>query len=1008
MLQYSNPVDTTVQPLCAVSVTPDGSADQPGQSQGVTPGGNAVLAYRVVNAGNAAFTFALTPSSNGPWLPSLRLVRDTDANGRIDPGEPEVENLTLEADARADLLLEVHAPSGAEGSVYVNLAAACPSGQADSNNVARVVAGRGPVLEFSKTFTPARIKAGERSRVTLTLRNRGTSPALNLEVTDILNTPELAGLTLVPGSALPASGLSAGGQGLEWTLERLEAGGSAAFEFELEAAADLADSSRLNVASATGFADDGTALVPVSARAELIVQAGAGTPPRYDLAVGPRANPQALPGGEGSMDDMQTLIGLQGMSRRICFDHTVGNFGSVTDDITVIAALTQGRATLTLLGEDGAPLPKPLILAAGETRDFQVCADLRDLRNLKIQLAATSSRGAVTNLTLDVWQLLPDLPPPGPGPEPRPDPNPTPEIAVGPIGNPLAETGGEGSASDRQTRSDAVVGNWICFEQTVQNLGPKTDTLTLVAALEAGQGELRLYSADGQPLLPLTLAPEATADFRVCVRPTAAEALSVLITATSELGATPNTTRDLLDAPQAAQPRLTKRVSPEGEVTQGSTLTYTLEVVNPHAFALSELTVTDVLDPRLEVLDPGGATLSGQTLTWNVARLEAGATLTLSLTARVRGGATDGELINTFRLKSTQQLAELESGAVRSPVFGGRLLLEKTVSPLRATVGDRLTYRLRLRNTSNNVALKELVLRDFLPAGLVYLPGTARQGDDALADPGVEEGALVFSLPELAAGAEQILLFDARILPTATLELINRAQAAGVYQMGDQLRGAVPSNEAHARASLEGSMFEARGELVGRVYLDRNANRRFDPEYDRPLQSVRVILADGRAALTDAQGRYSFRNLREGPWALRLDPSSAPYRPLPDPRDGTRPGSRNVLVQALTVVDFPLEAPQPDLELTRDLILIFGDARLEKSVSRSGELYTVTLTLVSPRPLSGPLLEDPLPQGATLEQGSNRVSVDAAAGTTVWTYTFRYAGASLNAITDPLLRWSPQ
>ena len=56
----SNLVSTTVSPVCAVSVTPDGTVGQPGQQQTILPGESALFAYRVINSGNVAFDVPLS------------------------------------------------------------------------------------------------------------------------------------------------------------------------------------------------------------------------------------------------------------------------------------------------------------------------------------------------------------------------------------------------------------------------------------------------------------------------------------------------------------------------------------------------------------------------------------------------------------------------------------------------------------------------------------------------------------------------------------------------------------------------------------------------------------------------------------------------------------------------------------------------------------------------------------------------------------------------------------
>ena len=75
----SNPVETSVAAICAVSVTPDGTLKQPGQQQSVLPGEGAVFAYRVVNSGNTPFSVPLTASvlAESGFKPALNLYLDS-------------------------------------------------------------------------------------------------------------------------------------------------------------------------------------------------------------------------------------------------------------------------------------------------------------------------------------------------------------------------------------------------------------------------------------------------------------------------------------------------------------------------------------------------------------------------------------------------------------------------------------------------------------------------------------------------------------------------------------------------------------------------------------------------------------------------------------------------------------------------------------------------------------------------------------------------------------------
>jgi hypothetical protein len=151
--------------------------------------------------------------------------------------------------------------------------------------------------------------------------------------------------------------------------------------------------------------------------------------------------------------------------------------------------------------------------------------------------------------------------------------------------------------------------------------------------------------------------------------------------------------------------------------------------------------------------------------------------------------------------------------------------------------------------------------------------------------------------------------------------------------------------------------------LVGRVYLDVNENGRYEPGTDIPLPGARVLLANGWQALTDREGRYAFRDLEPGVWQVMLDPSSAPFPPLPHPEalgEGYRHGVR---VQGLTASDFPLKAPRGFVQAYRETTLRFGPLTLEKRLIPLEKGFRVVLLLRSQEPLEELTVRDPLPDG---------------------------------------------
>lgn len=889
---YSPTATTTVEPVCSLSVLPNGTVESPGQTYTVLPAEAATLAYILTNSGNALNTFALTasPDAASQFTPGdLSIHVDQNGNGVIDDGEPAISSLSLPADGSAALLVRVGTDSGSRGQAYVNLVAACAAAlgaATDSDNVARVTVAEPPALDLSKSFDAPRVAPGAPVGVTLNLKNGGQGDSREVLVSDPLNTAGMSGFTYVAGSAVPSLGAveySADGVswqatepavvvGLRWRLSSLKVGETASLKFQVRAPA---------------------------------------------TEVGPRQN----------------------------------------------------VATLTSPG-----LP-----------DVQATADI------------------------DVKYL--------------------PAIVLGPLGNPRALPGGELSSDDLQTRDTAFSGQEVCFKHTEQNLGDRDDNLSVRAEVTVWKGTVRLLELDGSPLLQgLTLAPDATHDFQMCFTPAgfgplsattsqaikaqAVQTAEILLTVSGVRGAPENKTIDRIGNLIIGQPALIKSVSPAGTARQGDTLTYTLTVSNPLSADLTGVVLRDPLNPHLEFVSAEGGTLSEGVVTWNIGTLAAGQTVTRTLVARVLASTPDDTVIdNSFSFTSTELPTPVTSAPVSTPVFAGGLVFSKTSSPAEVTIGDTVTYTFLARNPSAVATLRTVTITDTMPVGLEYIPGSSRLNGVPIADPVITGNDHVWTLPELGPGAQHEVTFEVRVLPSAVGDRIqNTAIARAISNNGSEVAPATGS----ATNRIVPLLFAPNGDIVGYVFEDIGRDGRFDAGIDIPVQNARVILANGRVALTDATGRYHFGTVREGFAGLRLDPASVAQRPLSVPQDGGRPGSRGVYVRNLTSIDFPLEPNAGDIDVIRDTTLEMGPAQIpgllqvRKVVMTTTEegVYRVQLSLTAGAALGGFTLQDPLPDGATLLDGENTLALESLPATErVLTYRFRFAGAPRAAVTDPVAGW---
>lgn len=900
------PVTTTVQALCAVSALPNGSVAQPGQSAALLPGEATTFRYVVTNSGNATNTLALTvvPDAASQFTPGdLSVHRDANGNGQIDPDEPALTSLTLDADAGAPLLVRATTQAADRGSAYPNLSVRCASnvreqpGEVDEDNVARLTVGDPPALTLDKTFTPAALRPGEVTTVTLTARNAGNGASRAVTITDVLNTPELRDFVFVSGSA------------------RLS--GSAAPD------------------ATTEYSADGQSW-----------QA---------------AEPAAV--------------------------------GGVRARVNTLAP----GATLTLTFALRSP---------------EVTGTRRNVAQLR---SGDVTVDAPADVTLRYQPL----------------------IALGPLGNPQALPGGELSSDDLQRKANALLNTEVCFPHTAQNLGDRPDTLTISGRVQTGEGTVRFTERDGTPIpepFRTDLAPQATKDFNACYVPrkanvsSAAEAFRAVLTATSSRGAADNLTVDVLTtvAPLTLNP--VKSGDASGLVEPGQVITYTLNVTNTQSFALTNVEIRDSLR-ALQILDASGTlirtdllefisadqggVLDGERVVWRLTRLDPGQAVTLTLKARVPQGTPDGaRAVNVFTVSSGELTTPVPSNPVVNGVFrSANLTLVKTSSPAVVAYGQTITYTFTVTNRSATGALDTIRVQDTLPAGLVYVEGSSLLNGTEIV-PTVDGRTYTWLIPGLAPGASAVITFDAVVTPEAGTQIRNSAVATAVSNNGE-----TKTPPSSAVNTIDPLIFGRNtADLVGYVFQDVNRNGVYDRAVDVPVLNARVILAGGRLALTDAQGRYHFRNLLEGEAALRLDPNSVAYAPLSVPQDAGRPGSRLLYVRNLTSADFPLAPDAGDIAVVRDTTLRVTSTlplatpqtlTVRKQVfEQEAGVYLVQLTLGASADLSGVELNDPLPQGATLLDGQHALTFTTLpAGERVLTYRFRWAGDLKGAVTDPAARW---
>lgn len=228
-----------------------------------------------------------------------------------------------------------------------------------------------------------------------------------------------------------------------------------------------------------------------------------------------------------------------------------------------------------------------------------------------------------------------------------------------------------------------------------------------------------------------------------------------------------------------------------------------------------------------------------------------------------------GSYGGTFVVALTSSAIQLDIPVDGPPPSG--LFVQKNANRMLVELGEFLEYTVTVANGSGN-ALTAVSLSDVLPAGFRYVNGTARVNGAQVADPSGTPGPqLEFNLGPMAPGGKNTVVYRVKVGPGVTPGYRDNLAQATASVLG----GTIRSNVASARVRVELGVFNDRGVVIGRVYVDLNGSGKPDP--DEPgIPLVRLFLEDGSFVLTDENGKYNLYGLRAQTHVLRVDKMTLP------------------------------------------------------------------------------------------------------------------------------------
>jgi uncharacterized repeat protein (TIGR01451 family) len=185
---------------------------------------------------------------------------------------------------------------------------------------------------------------------------------------------------------------------------------------------------------------------------------------------------------------------------------------------------------------------------------------------------------------------------------------------------------------------------------------------------------------------------------------------------------------------------------------EGQEVTYTLVVSNNSGHAGNNIVINDIVPNGLTYVPgsiTGGDTSSDATpdtltgLQWNIISIAAGANTTLTFRATVDNLATTlSPITNTANITSFNETEEVpadNTSSVPLIVIGLDIEVLKVVNDATPEEGEEITYTITVNNLSTQTATN-LVIRDLVPVGITYVPGSITCGstsNDATPDSGL-------------------------------------------------------------------------------------------------------------------------------------------------------------------------------------------------------------------------------------------------------------------------------
>lgn len=332
---------------------------------------------------------------------------------------------------------------------------------------------------------------------------------------------------------------------------------------------------------------------------------------------------------------------------------------------------------------------------------------------------------------------------------------------------------------------------------------------------------------------------------------------------------------------------------------------------------------------------------------------------------------TLGSKGETFPLQAGPPLhIDIPVDPVATPLY-----VRRTASKSSAVPGDFVQFKIEIENLTTSL-MNNLVLSDVLPHGF-------RLEQDSV----VVNGA-AFSSLTVAKDGKSIDFNLGVMMPgeTVTVEYVTAVGAVnkGVLSsssVAESVGGFARSNTAVVEIMIAEELMRSAAVLIGQVIIASGVED--EKAMDNGLSGARILMEDGRYAITDERGMYHFDDVAPGTHVLQLDISSLPEQYQAVMREENTRFSGNAWSQFVDVQGGSLWRADFYVQ-TRARAEGVVSIQIENSpTQQNGELgYQVSLAAEKVAP-DNVRLTMVLPDGASYKQGSSRLSGSAISDPTI-------------------------